>query len=46
MDDNIIVTEVEFDEKLYQKNIKENTFNTEYEAGGEDGNNNSKMSNK
>lgn len=41
MDDNIIVTEVEFDEKLYKKNIKENKFNVEYEAGDDIGNNNS-----
>lgn len=41
MDDNIIFTEVEFDEKLYQKNIKQNKFNTEYEAGDDNGNNNS-----
>ena len=38
-EDNVIITEVEFDEKLYQKNIKENKFNVEYEAGEEDGNN-------
>ena len=33
MEDNIIIEEVEFSEKLYKKNIKENEFNTEYEAG-------------
>lgn len=31
--EEIEIEEVEFDEELYQKNIKENTFNTEYEAG-------------
>lgn len=39
MEDNIIIEEIEFSEKLYKKNIKENTFNTEYEAGEEDANN-------
>lgn len=39
MEDNIIVTEVEFNEELYKKNIAENEFNTEYEAGEEDGDN-------
>jgi hypothetical protein len=39
MEDNIIIEEVEFSEKLYKKNIKENEFNTEYEAGEEDANN-------
>lgn len=39
MEDNIIIEEVAFSEKLYKKNIKENTFNTEYEAGEEDANN-------
>lgn len=38
-EDNVIITEVEFNEELYQKNIKENKFNVEYEAGEEDGNN-------
>ena len=37
--DNVIITEVEFDEKLFQKNLKENTFNPEYEAGDDNGNN-------
>lgn len=37
--DNVIITEIEFDEKLYQKNIKENKFNVEYEAGEENGDN-------
>lgn len=34
-EDNIIVEEIEFDQELYEKNIQENTFETEYE-GGED----------
>ena len=38
-DDNIIIEEVEFDEELYQKNIQENQFNTEYEAGDIDADN-------
>lgn len=33
MEDNIIVETVQFSQELYEKNIKENTFNTEYEAG-------------
>lgn len=39
MEDNIFEEIVEFDEKLYKKNIRENTFNTEYEAGEDDANN-------
>ena len=39
--DNIIITEVEFDENLYQKNLEENKFNPEYEEGEENGNNKS-----
>jgi hypothetical protein len=39
MEDNIIIEEIEFSEKLYKKNIKENRFNTEYEAREEDANN-------
>lgn len=39
MEDNIIVEEIEFSEELYQKNITENSFETEYEAGEEDANN-------
>lgn len=38
-DDNITIEEVEFDEELYQKNIQENQFNTEYEAGEDNANN-------
>ena len=33
MEDNIIKETVEFSEELYQKNITENTFEIEYEAG-------------
>lgn len=39
MDDNIIEETIEFSEELYQKNITENTFETEYEAGDLDANN-------
>jgi len=39
MEDNIIIEEVNFDEELYQKNIKENNFETEYEAGEDNANN-------
>ena len=39
MEDNIIINEVEFNQELYEKNIKENTFNTEYEAGDDNGDN-------
>lgn len=39
MEDNIIVEEIKFSEELYQKNITENSFETEYEAGEEDANN-------
>jgi len=39
MEDNIIIEEVNFDEKLYQKNIRENHFETEYEAGEDNANN-------
>lgn len=31
--DNIIEETVEFSQELYEKNIQENTFETEYEAG-------------
>ena len=37
--DNIIEETVEFDEELYQKNIQENTFETEYEAGEDNADN-------
>ena len=39
MEDNIFIEVVNFNEKLYEKNIKEHTFNTEYEAGEDDANN-------
>lgn len=39
MEDNIVIEEVEFNEELYEKNIKENTFETEYEAGVDNANN-------
>lgn len=39
MEDNVVIENVEFNEELYQKNIKENTFNTEYEAGEDNANN-------
>lgn len=32
-EDNIQVETVEFSQELYEKNITENTFETEYEAG-------------
>lgn len=38
MDDNIVEETLEFSEELYQKNIKENKFEIEYEAGEENGN--------
>ena len=39
MEDNIIQETVEFSQELYEKNIAENTFETEYEAGEEDADN-------
>lgn len=39
MEDNIIEETVEFNEELYQKNIAENEFNVEYEAGEDNANN-------
>ena len=39
MEDKIFEETVEFSEKLYQKNIAENTFEVEYEAGEENANN-------
>lgn len=38
-DDNIFEETVEFSEELYQKNIVENTFEVEYEAGEDNANN-------
>lgn len=37
--DNIIIENVDFNEELYEKNIKENTFTEEYEGGNLDANN-------
>lgn len=39
MEDNIQIEEVEFSQELYEKNIAENTFETEYEAGEDNANN-------
>ncbi len=39
MEDNIVIETVEFSQELYEKNIKENTFETEHEAGEENANN-------
>ncbi len=39
MEDNIIQETVEFSQELYEKNIAENTFETEYEGGDVDANN-------
>lgn len=39
MEDNIIQETVEFSQELYEKNIAENTFETEYEAGEENADN-------
>ena len=33
MEDNIVEETVEFSQELYEKNIAENTFAEEYEAG-------------
>lgn len=38
-EDNIIIEEIEFKQELYEKNIKENTFESEYEAGDDNGDN-------
>lgn len=37
--DNITEETVEFSQELYENNIKENTFETEYEAGVDNANN-------
>lgn len=37
--DNIIEETGEFSQELYEKNIQENTFETEYEAGEDNANN-------
>lgn len=39
MEDNIIEETIEFSQELYEKNIAENTFETEYEAGDLDADN-------
>ena len=39
MEDNIQIEEVEFSQELYEKNIVENTFETEYEAGEDNADN-------
>lgn len=39
MEDNILIEDLEFKDELYQKNIAENTFNTEYEAGEDNADN-------
>lgn len=38
-DDNIFEETVEFSQELYEKNIAENEFNVEYEAGEDNANN-------
>lgn len=38
-EDNIVIETVEFSQELYEKNITENTFETEYEAGEDNANN-------
>ena len=38
-EDNIQLETVEFSQELYEKNIQENTFETEYEGGNLDENN-------
>lgn len=38
-EENIIIEEVEFKQELYEKNIKENEFETEYEGGEENADN-------
>lgn len=32
-EDNVFVENIEFSQELYEKNIKENTFNVEYGGG-------------
>lgn len=38
-EDNIQVETVEFSQELYEQNIKESTFETEYEEGEDNANN-------
>ena len=39
MEDNIVEETVKFSQELYEKNIAENTFETEYEGGEDNANN-------
>lgn len=39
MEDNIIEETVEFSQELYEKNLQENIFETEYEAGEDNADN-------
>lgn len=39
MEDNILEETVEFSQELFERNINENDFEVEYEAGEEDANN-------
>lgn len=39
MEDNIIIETIEFNQKLYEKNISENSLDIEYEGGDLDANN-------
>lgn len=39
MEDNIVIENVDFSQELYEKNIQENTFETEYEGGDENADN-------
>lgn len=39
MEDNIIEETIEFSQELYEKNIQENIFETEYEAGEDNADN-------
>lgn len=39
MEDNIEIENIEFSQELYEKNVQENTYETEYEGGEIDANN-------
>ena len=39
MKDNIFITDVDFDEELYKKNIADHSLDIEYEGGDIDGDN-------
>ena len=39
MEDNVQIETVEFSQELYEEDIKENKFETEYEAGEDNANN-------